>query len=49
MRIYSEIEYVSKITQTISYTSIFTLKYFSENSEYNNADTYFKSGLSFDI
>ena len=49
MRIYSEIEYVSKITQTISYTSIFTLKYFSENSEYNNADTYFKSGLSFYI
>lgn len=49
IRYYSENTYVSQITDTISYNSTLTAKFFSKSSRYNKIELFFESGLQFKI
>jgi hypothetical protein len=49
IRYYSECTYISKITDTISYNSSLTAKFFSRSKAYNNVELFFDSGLQFKI
>jgi len=49
IRYYSKNTHISKITDTISYNSSLTTKFFSKSHNYNKVELFFDSGLQFKI
>ena len=49
IRYYSESTYISQITDTISYNSSLTAKFFSKSSQFDAVELFFDSGLQFKL
>ena len=47
IRYYTEISFDSKLTETISYKSTLTSKFFSDSVDFNDVELFFESGLDF--